>query len=318
MQDKSFPILVLDGGGSKGVYTLGVLEELEKKIGKPLHTHFKLIYGTSTGSIIAALLGLGKSVQEIKTLYFSHIPSIMSARTMSLKSKKLKELCDTVFGNLKFDSFKTDVGIVALNYTEQKPLIFKTNMQQSYKSGAAINAGFGCFISDAVQASCSAYPVFNKKPITSAVHGNIIAVDGGYIARNATLYALIDADKLFGVNQQDMEVFSLGTGHYVEKPLGGIMSAIRYFDFLQFIVNIISSTSNTNEQLQHLLFEDVKITRIDNTYHDRTFSTNMIEKDLIVLGKLFNLGKTSFSTHESKLNLIPDTINLQMETAVAC
>lgn len=318
MKNKSFPILVLDGGGSKGVYTLGVLAELEKKIGKPLNEHFELIYGTSTGSIIAALLGLGKSVQEIKTLYFSHIPSIMSARTMSLKSKKLKELCDTVFGNLKFDSFKTDVGIVALNYTEQKPLIFKTNMKQSYKIGTSTAAGFGCSISDAVQASCSAYPVFNKKSISSSIHGKIVAIDGGYIARNATLYALIDAAKSFCINQNDMEVISLGTGHYVEKPLGGIMSAIRYFDFLQFIVNIISSTSNTNEQLQQLLFEDVKITRIDNTYNDSTFSTNMIEKDLIVLGKLFNLGKTSFSAYENNLNLVPSSINIQMETAMAC
>ncbi|MBA3011117.1 MAG: patatin, partial [Desulfobacula sp.] len=52
MNEKEFKILVLDGGGSKGVYTLGVLKELEMKLGGLLYEHFDLIYGTSTGSII--------------------------------------------------------------------------------------------------------------------------------------------------------------------------------------------------------------------------------------------------------------------------
>ena len=59
-------ILALDGGGAKGFYTLGVLNQLEALLGKgPLCERFDLIFGTSTGAIIAALLGLGKSVAEI-------------------------------------------------------------------------------------------------------------------------------------------------------------------------------------------------------------------------------------------------------------
>ena len=56
MDNAELNILVLDGGGSKGVYTLGVLKELELKLGSPLCEHFGLIFGTSTGSIIAALI----------------------------------------------------------------------------------------------------------------------------------------------------------------------------------------------------------------------------------------------------------------------
>jgi patatin-like phospholipase/acyl hydrolase len=53
-------ILSLDGGGAKGFYTLGVLREIEAMMGGvPLSNHFRLIFGTSTGSIIAALLALG-------------------------------------------------------------------------------------------------------------------------------------------------------------------------------------------------------------------------------------------------------------------
>ena len=56
-------ILSLDGGGAKGSYTLGVLKGIEGMVG-PLHQRFDLIYGTSTGSIIAALVALGHPVDE--------------------------------------------------------------------------------------------------------------------------------------------------------------------------------------------------------------------------------------------------------------
>jgi len=51
-------ILALDGGGAKGFYTLGVLKEIEAMLGCPLHERFDLVFGTSTGAIIAALIAL--------------------------------------------------------------------------------------------------------------------------------------------------------------------------------------------------------------------------------------------------------------------
>lgn len=56
---KPFRILSLDGGGAKGFYTLGVLKEIEGMLGGPLHLHFDLVFGTSTGAIIASLIALG-------------------------------------------------------------------------------------------------------------------------------------------------------------------------------------------------------------------------------------------------------------------
>jgi patatin-like phospholipase/acyl hydrolase len=56
-----FRILSLDGGGAKGFYTLGVLREIEGMIGGALHERFDLVFGTSTGAIIGALIALGYS-----------------------------------------------------------------------------------------------------------------------------------------------------------------------------------------------------------------------------------------------------------------
>ncbi len=52
-QQNTCRILSLDGGGAKGFYTLGVLQEIEALVNKPLYETFDLIFGTSTGSIIA-------------------------------------------------------------------------------------------------------------------------------------------------------------------------------------------------------------------------------------------------------------------------
>ena len=53
-ENKIYRILSLDGGGSKGFYSLGVLKEIEAFINRPLCEHFNLVFGTSTGAIIAA------------------------------------------------------------------------------------------------------------------------------------------------------------------------------------------------------------------------------------------------------------------------
>ena len=70
-------ILSLDGGGIRGALTLGYLKRIEdiikaKHSNKPdyrMSDYFDLIGGTSTGAIIASLLAIGKSVDEIKDLY---------------------------------------------------------------------------------------------------------------------------------------------------------------------------------------------------------------------------------------------------------
>ena len=61
---KLFRVLSIDGGGAKGFYTLGVLKEIEGLVGGRLNERFDLVYGTSTGAIIAALVCLGYPKQH--------------------------------------------------------------------------------------------------------------------------------------------------------------------------------------------------------------------------------------------------------------
>ena len=82
-----FNILCLDGGGAKGVYALGFLRELEASAGMPLTKLFDAIYGTSTGAIIAALLGLGYTSDEALKLYLEYVPTILKPKLPSAKSR---------------------------------------------------------------------------------------------------------------------------------------------------------------------------------------------------------------------------------------
>src|ERR1043166_3365030 len=120
-----FRILSLDGGGAKGFYTIGVLEEIEAMTRQPIHKSFDLIFGTSTGSIIAALLARGDTVPNVKSLYEEHVPVIMKSRNTGGRTRALHALAHEVFKNERHDVFKTGVGIVAKNWTADSPMISK-------------------------------------------------------------------------------------------------------------------------------------------------------------------------------------------------
>lgn len=96
-------VLTLDGGGAKGFYTLGVLKEIEAMVECPLHQKFDMVFGTSTGAIIASLIALGHDIDSILRLYRKHVPTVMSQRTASARSLALKNLASEVFGNTEFD-----------------------------------------------------------------------------------------------------------------------------------------------------------------------------------------------------------------------
>ena len=144
-------VLSLDGGGAKGFYTLGILKEIEGVVGPPLCDRFRLIFGTSTGAIIAGLLGLGYGVDEIHALYKQHVPTIMRQRNRFARTAALKALTKEVFKDLDFDGFRTGVGIVATQWEYERPMIFKTDVAQAHGQKATFKPGFGCKVGDAVR-----------------------------------------------------------------------------------------------------------------------------------------------------------------------
>lgn len=309
LQVPSFRILSLDGGGAKGFYTIGVLEEIEKMTGQPIHQSFELIFGTSTGSIIAALLARGDSVPQIKALYEQHVPAIMKARNNSSRTAALHRLARVVFGEQKADVFKTKIGIVATNWKEESPMIFKTSIQQAHGAKGSFEPFFGVSVADAVIASCSAYPFFNRHTVKKG-NGDIVEVgDGGFCANNPTLYAIADATLALEQAQKDLRVVSIGVGSYPEpsimKKAGrifGNLSLLRLIPASDFMQKILGTNTNSMDVLRKILFGKTAPTiRISDAFVEPEMATDLLEHDLTKLNRLIQKGRISFRAHEEKL-----------------
>ena len=139
LSNKTSPkrILALDGGGIRGALTLGYLQRIEDILRKQhgdeksfrLCQYFDLIGGTSTGSIIAACLSMGMSVNEIKNMYMDLGAKIFAKKYKWWKifeigdlikagydSKPLEEELQKVFGTdttMASDRILTGLCIVA-------------------------------------------------------------------------------------------------------------------------------------------------------------------------------------------------------------
>lgn len=294
-------ILSLDGGGAKGVYTLGVLKEVEALVGQPLYKQFGLVYGTSTGAIIAALIGLEKSVDDILRLYLEYVPRVMSRNCKEQKSAALRELATHIFGDQRFDSFKTRVGIVATNWDLEKPMIFKNTVQQAHGMTSTFKPGFGCTIAEAVQASCSAYPFFKRQRLKTENQGDVEAADGGYCANNPTLYAVADATVALKVNKADLRVLSVGVGSYPEPAYGLKDRLIRRLESVRLLQKTLNVNTASMDQLRRVLYPDVRVVRISEAFDRPELATDLLESDPKKLNMLYQRGRESFAKFEKEI-----------------
>jgi predicted acylesterase/phospholipase RssA len=301
--ERPFRILTLDGGGAKGFYSLGVLREIEGLVSKPLYESFDLIVGTSTGAIIAALLALGYSVDDVHDLYKEHVPRIMEKKKPGEKSKALAELATEVFRDAAFTDVKTSVGIVATKWIIERPMIFKGDASQAHGRVGTFVPGFGVSVGDAVQASCSAYPFFERKIVQTAAGDRIELVDGGYCANNPTLYAIADASQALKKPLDNLRVVSIGVGAYPE-PKAPFFSKMRWAKYLlsvQLLQKTLEINTNSMDQLRAILYRNVPSVRISNEYKQPEMATDLFEHDLDKLNILRQRGVESFAAAEDEI-----------------
>jgi len=296
-------ILSLDGGGAKGFYTLGVLREIEGMVGCPLHEKFDLIFGTSTGAIIAALLALGRNVKEISDLYELHVPSVMEQKGRRDKSMALAKLADEVFKKDGFDKMKTGVGIIATRWVIERPMIFKTSIEQAHGRKGTFSSGFGVSVSDAVQASCSAYPFFERKTVKTDKGDLIDLIDGGYCANNPSLYAIADATMALKLPPEHIRVLSVGVGIY-PAPKQSWFSTTKWAQKLisvQLLQKTLEINTQSMDQLRHVLYRHIPTVRISDTFEQPEMATDLFEHNLKKLNILRQRGSESFAKQEQAL-----------------
>lgn len=297
-----FRILSLDGGGAKGFYTLGVLKEIEAVIGCSLAERFDLIFGTSTGAIIAALVALGYSVDEIHSLYKTHVPTVMSSYTKHGRTTALRRLTQEVFGSSTFRDVVTELGIVAARWVTEQPMIFKSNVHQAHGMKATFEPGFGVSVADAVQASCSAYPFFDCKTVVTNMGDEVKLIDGGYCANNPSLYAIADATVALGKERSALRVINVGVGTYPRRKRFLVSLAKRVpFNSIELLQKTLEINTQSMDKLRVILFRDVPTIRISDTFDQPELATDLLENDLRKLNLLRQRGRESYAAREHEI-----------------
>src|SRR5262249_53659728 len=148
----------------------------------------------------------------------------------------------------------------------ERPLVFKNSAKQAHGRHATFLPGFGCTIADAVIASSAAYPFFEKVKLTTANQGDQVAIDGGYVANNPTLFALADARDAFKIKLSDMRMLSVGVGLYNEPKRSLLHHALFSLWPFRHIAKMFNISSGTIEQLRKVMFPDIACVRVNEAY----------------------------------------------------
>jgi patatin-like phospholipase/acyl hydrolase len=257
-----YRIISFDGGGLKGLLSLGILRRVSEKLkDKPWIEEADMYAGTSTGGLIALGLAAGKSIGEIAGFYEENGPKIFDKRTwvyrssfhrtlhMGYENESLKKPLHAMFEDRKLTDLQKEVVVVAFDLEEKEdkracwaPKIFHNVKGEGQDTDLVRDVGLYTSAAPTYLPSANGY------------------IDGGVCANNPSMCAiaqLMDGRTLERRKLEDILMVSVGTG-VNPKSLDG--KAIRWGLFgwnvklLQIIME--GSIGIADYQCKHLLPKD--------------------------------------------------------------
>jgi len=257
-----YRIISFDGGGLRGLLSLGMMERISQKLGSDSWIEQADIFaGTSTGGLIALGLAAGKSVEEIKSFYEMNGPSIFDRNTflyissifrtfhIGYENKDLEEALGLMFGDKKLTDIEKDVLVVSFDLKEKigkraswAPKIFHNIKGEGQDADLAREVGL----------YTSAAPTY-----LPSVEGYI---DGGVCANNPSMCAIAQLLDTRTENRKDVsEIYMLSIGTGVEpKSIGQKNIRWGIFGWNVKILQIImdGSVGIADYQCKHLLSKE--------------------------------------------------------------
>jgi len=232
-------ILTLDGGGIRGVLTLGYLKSMESILreragGDPnfrLCDYFDLIAGTSTGSIIAAGLALGFTVEKLQGIYQSLADEVFNSHFFrwgmfipKFSSKPLLKALDKHFGNVTLGSDQLRTGLLVITKRLDTGSIWPLHNNPKGKyfnptPGHTTIPNRDYLLKEIVRASTAAPHYFEPEKIQIASDKYGVFVDGGISPHNnpSLQTLLIATTQGYGFNwsfgEDQLLLVSVGTGY---------------------------------------------------------------------------------------------------------
>lgn len=244
-----FRILAFDGGGIRGLISVLVLAEIEKRLEalgepelKPVHIsdYFHLFAGTSTGGLISLALTSPKepAAAELAGFYTEDGPVIFhnswvreietarGFRAPKYSAKPLEKALRERLGSSTLDQARRDVMVVSYDMHANRPHFFKRWKALGAAAGAAdADPWDNLPIADAARATSAAPTYFPSKGIDP-----LVLVDGGIFANDPAVAAIAEAlgresDPPAQLEPDDLFMVSIGTGEYetghTQSEVGG-------------------------------------------------------------------------------------------------
>jgi predicted acylesterase/phospholipase RssA len=269
-------ILALDGGGLRGILTLGILKSVERELRQRhgndpsfrLSDYFDLIAGTSTGAIIAATLALGWTVEEIEKKY-RELGSRVFKRSLlrqglfraKYDERRLIDELQAVYGpdtTLGSDRLLTGLLVVIKRIDSGSPWPVSNNPNGKYfRSRPGGSIGNGDYkLWATVRASTAAPDYFEPERITIAqlpdhppIYGDF--VDGGVSPFNnpalqAFMYATLGGYQLkWPAGENNILLVSVGTGAADPSVRHSQIAAAGAFQSLLSLMDDVASLQET-------------------------------------------------------------------------
>ena len=223
-------MLAMDGGGIRGVLSLGILESIEQTVGRPLGEYFDYIAGTSTGAILAAGLSIGMTVAELLSFYRESGPAMFEPRFLLKRYKSLytsdplQARLQQVFGadtRLGSEKLKAKLLVVTRNWTTDSPWPISSHAAARYNQTDRNDCNLRIPLWQLVRASTAAPVFFPPEVVNWDQHDpskSFVFVDGGVTPYNNPAFLLFRMATLpqYCVNwptgERNLLLISVGTG----------------------------------------------------------------------------------------------------------
>lgn len=256
-------ILALDGGGIRGIVSLAILEKVEALIRERhnapkmvLSDYFDLIAGTSTGSIIATLLALGKPVSECIQLYEDLGPRVFAKPRLlgrflwsKFDAAALEEILNDRLKTLSLNSVELRTGLLI---TCKRIDTGSAWIQCNNRRGAFWKYDSLRELRQLVRASTAA-PTFFKPAELQIGNGDTgLFLDGAMGGHNnpslaAFLYATVKEYELgWATGDENLMMLSVGTGYFRPRfPVDEFKKLATAQQGVQTLMGLIHETSVT-------------------------------------------------------------------------
>jgi uncharacterized protein len=228
-------LLALDGGGIRGLITLGILEKMEADLRRILKKdasfrladYFDFIGGTSTGAILAVGLSIGLSASELTKFYLEAGPLMFKKEELlerlwnKFKSDPLEAKLKEILGKtteLGSPKLKTLLLLVMRNISTDSPWPVTNNPNAHYNARDRDDCNLKLPLWQLVRASTAAPTYFPPEVVKLKEGRQFVFVDGGVTPYNIPAFlmfrkATAEPYRLLWERGEDkMLIVSAGTG----------------------------------------------------------------------------------------------------------